>query len=55
MPLNPQNPQPPFAEPGKQRPEQEIRKPGHSKPARDADPEPLSDRQPPDNLKPARK
>ncbi|HEV7777989.1 MAG TPA: hypothetical protein VGO76_14065 [Luteibacter sp.] len=40
MPVNPQNPQPPFAEPGKQRPESEIEEPGSYRPQRDADPEP---------------
>lgn len=40
MPLTPTNPQPPFAEPGKNRPEDEIRKPGSYRPERDADPEP---------------
>ncbi|HEY8682100.1 MAG TPA: hypothetical protein VIM06_02940 [Rhodanobacter sp.] len=41
MPNNPMNPQPPFAEPGKQLPERELEDPGHSHPERDADPEPL--------------
>ncbi|WP_157006306.1 hypothetical protein [Luteibacter yeojuensis] len=40
MPLTPTNPQPPFAEPGKNRPEDEIRQPGSYRPERDADPEP---------------
>lgn len=40
MPYTPTNPQPPFAEPGKNRPEDEIRQPGSYKPERDADPEP---------------
>jgi hypothetical protein len=39
MPNNPQNPQPPFAEPGKQRPEHEIEQPGSYRPERDADPD----------------
>jgi hypothetical protein len=43
MPYNPSNPQPPFAEPGKNRPDSEIRKPGGYKPEYDADPEPLED------------
>ena len=41
MPSNPMNPQPPIAQPGVQRPEEEIRNPGHYHPERDADPEPL--------------
>jgi hypothetical protein len=41
MAYNPLNPQPPFAEPGKQRPDCEICRPGHYRFARDADPEPL--------------
>jgi hypothetical protein len=41
MPNNPMNPQPPFAEPGKQLPERELEQPGHSHPERDVDPEPL--------------
>ncbi|SEM47863.1 hypothetical protein SAMN02800694_1220 [Luteibacter sp. UNCMF331Sha3.1] len=46
MPYTPTNPQPPFAEPGKNRPEDEIRQPGSYKPERDADPEPLDDNDP---------
>jgi hypothetical protein len=45
MAYNPLNPQPPFAEPGKQRPDCEIARPGHYRFARDADPEPLPDEQ----------
>jgi hypothetical protein len=41
MPNNPMNPQPPIAQPGEQLPDREIGSPGHSHPARDADPEPL--------------
>ncbi|MET0506408.1 MAG: hypothetical protein ABWZ85_13870 [Luteibacter sp.] len=46
MPYTPTNPQPPFAEPGKNRPEDEIRQPGSYKPERDADPEPPVDDDP---------
>ncbi|TCV92413.1 hypothetical protein EC912_107121 [Luteibacter rhizovicinus] len=42
MPTNPTSPGPPFAEPGKQRPDSEIRRPGSYRPAREADPEPLA-------------
>jgi hypothetical protein len=41
MPNNPQHPEPPIAQPGKQRPDEEIRNPGHASPARDADADPL--------------
>ncbi|MGN2242743.1 hypothetical protein ACFWZU_04430 [Frateuria sp. GZRR33] len=41
MPNNPQHPEPPIAQPGKLRPDEEIRNPGHASPARDADSDPL--------------
>ena len=41
MPNNPQHPEPPIAQPGQQRPDEEIRNPGHASPARDADSDPL--------------
>src|SRR5690349_11498093 len=34
MPNNPQHPEPPIAQPGQQRPDEEIRNPGHASPAR---------------------
>lgn len=40
MALDPMNPQPPFAEPGKNRPDSEIRKPGSYKDEYGSDPEP---------------
>ncbi|MBB3227999.1 hypothetical protein FHW69_002631 [Luteibacter sp. Sphag1AF] len=43
MPTNPTSPSTPFAEPGKQRPDSEIRQPGSYSPERDADPEPLDE------------
>jgi hypothetical protein len=52
MPLTPTNPQPPFAEPGKNRPEDEIRKPGSYRPEHDADPEPPIDDDPVEPLEP---
>jgi len=51
MPYNPSNPQPPFAEPGKNRPDSEIGKPGSYKDEYDADPEPLEDDDPIEPLK----
>lgn len=41
MPNNPQHPEPPIAQPGKLRPDEEIRSPGHASPQRDADTDPL--------------
>src|ERR1700750_2866388 len=46
MPYIPTNPQPPLAEPGKNRPDDETRKPGSYRPERDADPEPPEDDDP---------
>jgi hypothetical protein len=43
MPNNPTHPEPPIAQPGKQRPLPEIQNPGHARPERDADPDPLAD------------
>ena len=39
MPNNPMNPQPPIAEPGKERPDGDMQEPGHYKPEHDADPD----------------
>ena len=51
MPYNPSIPQPPFAEPGKNRPDSEIGKPGSYKDEYGADPEPLEDDDPIEPLK----
>ena len=42
MPNNPQHPETPIAQPGKLRPDEEIRSPGSAHPARDADTDPLA-------------
>jgi hypothetical protein len=42
MPNNPLNPQPPIAEPGKERPERDIQQPGEYTPGNDTD-EPIRD------------
>lgn len=46
MSSNPTSPGSPFAEPGKNRPDSEIRKPGSYKPEHDADPEPPENEDP---------
>ena len=44
MPLNPTSPTPPIAQPGVNRPDSEIRKPGSYKPEYEADPDqPVND------------
>jgi hypothetical protein len=39
MPNNPMNPQPPIAEPGKERPDNDIQQPGKYSPEHQADPD----------------
>jgi hypothetical protein len=44
MPLNPTSPQPPYAEPGKNRPDSEIRKPGSYKDEYSTDLDPVEEK-----------